>query len=168
MACKNDGGGSFLGFTVTINNQCSSSAADLVAPQALVRQASDLVTVASLIKPIQTFEEWLLSVDQFEAPDVENGPGILETVRFGSTLRHAEQPISFHWPWESAFNLGLLVGSTGTLRNTNPDASYWEDTAKCVSGSGQPNRQAGVDSIGNVIFRWLGGKRPDQMYTAPP
>jgi hypothetical protein len=166
--CTFDGAGSFLGFTVEELLDCDSTASNLVAPQALIVDDLDLPATAKahLFLTQLDAEEWLMSVGQFESQRTVDGQGGWQNIRFGHQINHSELPFRFEWPWEQDFDLSLLIGTKGTLRSTGSDGSYWSGKAKIVQLPGQPSRVVDEQSIGSIVFRWLGGTNPP-TYTAP-
>lgn len=164
MACKNDGMGSFVGYTITKMGDCSTT---IPANASAMIQLAGSVITGCLMLCQRSAPEWTGEVEQFESPNTSDGVGSWERMRFGNVKKHSEVPVDFDWPWESDFDMSRLLGSEGTLQLTGSDGSYWNGTAKVVRAPMQPNRVPGEQSVGQIVFRWLGGSTTDPAYTAP-
>lgn len=154
MTCKNDGMGSWVGFTVTEDGQCSTTNKD--AAQLLIQAHATAVTAGLLIK-LKESPAWAARVARNASPNVQDGFGVFEKMRYGGTQEHDVIICRFDWPWESDFDPHLLLGAKGTLRSNGPDGSYWEGAATVVESTMQPDRIAATDSVGEIHFSWDGG-----------
>lgn len=165
MTCKSDGSGSWIGFTVSQDGQCST--ANVSNAQLLIQQAGTAITAGLLIK-LKESPAWGARIARNASPNVQDGIGVFEKMRYGNTREHDVVIARFDWPWEAAapgFDPLLLLGAKGTLRTVGSDGTHYEDSATVVDVTVQPDRIAKTDSIGEIHFSWDGGSNP--TYTGP-
>lgn len=154
MACS-DGMGAFMGMTVTRAFDDTTSGSNLTDAQALIRTASQAITVSSSVI-VRSFSEWTVTQDVFDAPRLEDDAGAFRRKRFGCDRDHSSWTAVIEY--NGTFDLSLLVGAEGTIRRTNPDGSYWEGNGRIVGGTVLTNQAAGEESLGEITVQWTGGK----------
>lgn len=158
-----DGTNSFMGYTVTVDWKCLESGDSgnaVTEAQALIRNATDAITVDSIVK-VREFAEWESLVTTFESGNVDDGCGNLRRMR--KACSSSNPPWSAVLEYTGSYAVELLRGSEGTIARYNPDGSRREAYGFCLGGIIIPPHAQEVESLGRLDWQWEGGSPGDDQ-----
>lgn len=165
-SCIQDGQQSFIGFTVTELADCTTTIPDNVQDQIPVHTVDRATATAHAMLTQKTAEEVPWSVGSSESPRTVDAAGTPVNKRFNRFVSHEAMTINFEWPWEQDFDMLRLAAVQGTLRKHGPDGSHYQGKAKVTGGLFHPILSE-EETIGRIVFEWLGSDANPITYTPP-